>query len=48
VTTGQELRTFSGHTGDVWHVAFSPDGKMITSASSDMTAKFWWAAIEPK
>jgi WD40 repeat protein len=31
--TGRELLTLQGHTGDVWRVAFSPDGQRLASAS---------------
>ena len=41
VTTGQSLSTLGGHTGIVWGVAFSPDGQMLASVSSDGTAKVW-------
>jgi WD40 repeat protein len=34
-------RTFKGHTGTVWHVAFSPDGKTALSGSADKTLKLW-------
>jgi WD40 repeat protein len=30
-----------GHTGWVWSVAFSPDGKHIVSGSSDHTLRIW-------
>jgi WD40 repeat protein/beta-lactamase regulating signal transducer with metallopeptidase domain len=33
--TGAELRTLSGHTQRVWAVAFSPDGKVLVSASGN-------------
>ncbi len=30
-----------GHTGNVWNVTFSPDGKMLSSTSKDGTVKLW-------
>ncbi|KAJ7510808.1 WD40-repeat-containing domain protein, partial [Mycena galericulata] len=30
-----------GHTGSVWSVAFSPDGKQIVSGSRDSTVRIW-------
>ena len=39
----------SAHSGDVFSVAFSPDGKTIVSGSRDKTLKVWdagaWALI---
>jgi tetratricopeptide (TPR) repeat protein len=32
---------FIGHAGDVWSVAFSPDGKYVLTGSEDNTAKLW-------
>ncbi len=32
---------FKGHTGDVWGVAISPDGKYLATASADQTARLW-------
>jgi hypothetical protein len=41
--SGREIRTFSGHTEDVYSVAFSPDGKQVLSGSGDntMNMKLW-------
>jgi WD40 repeat protein len=32
---------FTGHTGSVWSVAFSPDGQHIVSGSQDRTIRVW-------
>jgi WD40 repeat protein len=37
------LRVFSGHTGFVASVAFSPDGSLILTGSRDETARLWKA-----
>ena len=37
--TGQETLTLKGHTSGVFSVAFSSDGKRITSASWDSTIR---------
>lgn len=41
VASGQSIRKLDGHNGIVWGVAFSPDGQMLVSVSSDATAKIW-------
>jgi len=38
---GREPLTLKGHSGVVWSVSFSPDGKRIVSGSRDKTVKIW-------
>ena len=39
VTSGQPIGILSGHSNIVWGMAFSPDGQMLVSVSSDGTAQ---------
>nr|VFK56441.1 MAG: WD40 repeat [Candidatus Kentron sp. TC] len=41
VASGEKLKEFIGHTGDVWAVAPSPDGRWLVSGSHDQTARLW-------
>ena len=38
---GEETVTLKGHSGLVYSVSFSPDGKRIVSGSNDRTLKVW-------
>jgi WD40 repeat protein len=38
---GQELKTFTGHTGGVNSIVFSPDGKLLVSGGFDRTVIVW-------
>jgi WD40 repeat protein len=41
VNGGKEGRILRGHSGAVSSTAFSPDGKYVTTTSSDKTSRLW-------
>ena len=41
IETGEKLKTFTGHSGGVLTVDFSPSGKYLISGSTDQTLKLW-------
>ena len=44
----KELKTFKAHEAAVYDVAFSPDGAMLATSSTDKLAKLWdWKAETP-
>jgi WD40 repeat protein len=41
VATGAEVRQFRGHSGGIFAVTFSPDGKQLVTGSADKTIRLW-------
>jgi YD repeat-containing protein len=44
VATGQMLHQFTGHSGELYSLVFSPDETQVATASFDGTARLWNAA----
>jgi RNA polymerase sigma factor (sigma-70 family) len=41
LATGQQLRKFEGHRGEVHGLVLSPDGETLATSSSDRTIRIW-------
>ncbi len=40
-SAGRVLQTLTGHTAEISHVVFSPDGHLLATRSTDGTARLW-------
>lgn len=41
VAGGKLLHTWEGHHGDIWTIAFSPDGTKLATGGTDGAVKIW-------